>query len=64
MNPDLDILRSVPQRIIASGGIHKAAALRGAIKLLRPTVLITDEDAARELLLAESGSHGDGASRA
>ena len=64
MNPDLDILRSVPQRIIASGGIHKAAALRGAIKLLRPTVLITDEDAARELLLAESGEHGDGASRA
>ncbi len=49
------ILR-VPQRIIASGGLDKAAALCAALRLFRPTVLITDEKAAQRIL--EIDRHG------
>ena len=40
----------VPQRIIASGGLDKAVALRAALELFKPTVLITDEVAATRIL--------------
>jgi DNA-binding transcriptional regulator LsrR (DeoR family) len=48
-------VQSVPERVIASGGMEKIDAMLGAIRLMRPTVLITDEDSARELLLRSSG---------
>ncbi len=43
----------VPQRIIASGGLEKAAALHAALRLFKPTVLITDEAAATRILEVE-----------
>jgi DNA-binding transcriptional regulator LsrR (DeoR family) len=43
-----------PQRILTSGGREKVTTLLGAIALLRPTVLITDEVTAAALL-AEAG---------
>lgn len=43
-------LRSVPVRIIASGGADKVDSLLGAIKLIDCNVLITDEATARGLL--------------
>lgn len=46
----LKTIADVPQRIIASGGLRKAEALLGAIRLVRPTVLVTDEFAARRIL--------------
>jgi DNA-binding transcriptional regulator LsrR (DeoR family) len=50
MNVPTAMLRSVPSRILVSGGVAKAAALLGAIRCLRPTVLVTDEHAARAVL--------------
>ncbi|MES2979525.1 MAG: sugar-binding transcriptional regulator [Pseudomonadota bacterium] len=56
MSVPVDTLRAVPQRIIASGGINKVKALLGAIRLVSPTTLITDEHCARALLgLAQPG---------
>ncbi len=46
----LDTIAAVPKRIIASGGVRKAEALLGAIRLIRPSVLITDEFAAQRIL--------------
>ncbi len=43
-------LQHVPQRVMASGGIDKAAAMLGALRLLKPTVLVTDEAAAGRIL--------------
>jgi DNA-binding transcriptional regulator LsrR (DeoR family) len=43
-------LQLVSQRIIASGGLDKAAALLGALRLVKPTVLVTDEAAASRIL--------------
>lgn len=45
-----DELRAIPQRICVAGGAPKHEALRVAIKLGLPTVVITDEVAARALL--------------
>lgn len=47
---DLAQLRP-PERVLISGGKEKLRALRGAITVLRPTVLITDEITAKDLLL-------------
>ncbi|MDO9402704.1 MAG: sugar-binding domain-containing protein [Polaromonas sp.] len=56
MSVPVDTLKAVPRRIIASGGTQKAAALLGAIRLVAPTTLITDEHAARALIaLASQG---------
>jgi DNA-binding transcriptional regulator LsrR (DeoR family) len=44
-------LRSVPTRVIASGGNDKVDCLLGAIRLADCNVLITNEATARELLL-------------
>ena len=43
-------LRSVPTRILASGGQEKVECLLGAIKLIQANVLISNEETARELL--------------
>ena len=44
-------LRTVPTRVIASGGNNKVDCLLGAIKLIDCNVLITNEATARELLI-------------
>lgn len=50
MSVPLSTLESAQRRIIASGGVNKAEALLGALRLLKPSVLITDEHAARRVL--------------
>ncbi|MEY4698209.1 MAG: hypothetical protein RIT14_2637 [Pseudomonadota bacterium] len=52
MSAPIHTLCRAPERILASGGADKIAALRGAIALIRPTVLITDEITAASLLEA------------
>lgn len=47
---DLTQLRKTPERVLVSGGPEKVHALLGAINVLEPTVLITDEVTARALL--------------
>ncbi len=60
MSVPLARLRRTPQRILTSGGPDKIEALEGALRLLRPTVLVTDEATATTLLAhaaaAASGS--------
>lgn len=53
MSVDVDRIRRAPMRILTSGGPDKIDALLGAMKLLRPTVLITDEHSARKMIEAE-----------
>ena len=50
MSVDVDRLRKAPMRILTSGGEEKTEALVGAMKLLTPTVLSTDEESARRIL--------------
>ncbi len=50
MSVPLDIIRKVPVRVLAAGGASKVQALAGALKLLKPTVLITDEYTAKDVL--------------
>jgi deoxyribonucleoside regulator len=50
MAVELARLKRAPERVLVSGGKEKVRALRGAIKALNPTVLITDQVAAAELL--------------
>lgn len=50
MSAPLDALCRAPERILASGGADKIDALRGAMALIRPTTLITDEATASLLL--------------
>jgi DNA-binding transcriptional regulator LsrR (DeoR family) len=50
MSVDVDRIRRAPLRILSSGGADKADAMLGAMKLVQPTVLITDEQSARTLL--------------
>ena len=50
MSVDVDRLRKAPVRILTSGGAEKIDALLGAMKLLTPTVLITDEESARKMI--------------
>jgi len=45
-----ETLQAVPRRIMASGGQDKAEAVLGAMRLVRPTVLVTDEVVATRLL--------------
>lgn len=56
MSVPLATLTSAQRRIIASGGVKKAEALLGALRLVKPTVLITDEHAARRVLELDSAS--------
>lgn len=50
MSVPLATLEQARRRIIASGGSNKAEALLGALRLAKPTVLITDVHAARRVL--------------
>lgn len=50
VNPKLDDLRRVPELVLAAGGRQKVAIIRAAIRARLCHVLITDEDAAKELV--------------
>lgn len=50
MSAPIETLCRAPVRILASGGREKIDALHGAMALIRPTVLITDESTAAALL--------------
>ena len=52
---NVERLRRTPQRVLISGGPEKTAVLLGAMKLVAPTVFITDETTARTLLEAAPG---------
>lgn len=52
MSIPLETLRATPQRILTSGGPGKTQAVLGALRLLRPTVFITDEATAGRVLKA------------
>ncbi|HXZ14447.1 MAG TPA: sugar-binding transcriptional regulator [Roseiarcus sp.] len=49
MSVPMEAVRAAPIRVLAAGGLHKVAAIEGAIKLLKPTTLVTDEVVARKL---------------
>jgi DNA-binding transcriptional regulator LsrR (DeoR family) len=55
MSVDVERLRKAPMRILTSGGPEKIEALIGAMKLLAPTVLITDEESARRIIALHDG---------
>lgn len=52
MSIDLNSLRSARHIVLASGGEHRAIAIRAAIKRIGCNTLITDESAARAILAA------------
>ena len=46
----LSRLRRTPERVLISGGPDKLTALKAAIQIIAPTVLVTDEQSANRLL--------------
>ena len=46
----LNVIRAVPNRVLSSGGSDKIQAMIGALRLLEPTVCITDERTAAAML--------------
>jgi DNA-binding transcriptional regulator LsrR (DeoR family) len=50
MSIPLPTLQSAPRRVLVSGGLDKVDAMIGAMRLLRPTAVITDEVTAEALL--------------
>ncbi|MDH4990635.1 sugar-binding transcriptional regulator [Aquamicrobium lusatiense] len=56
MSVEVDRLRRAPVRVLTSGGSEKTDALLGAMNLIRPTVLITDEESARRMLAERAGA--------
>lgn len=56
MSVEVDRLRRAPVRVLTSGGAEKTDALLGAMNLIRPTVLITDEESARRMLAGHAGA--------
>jgi DNA-binding transcriptional regulator LsrR (DeoR family) len=58
MSVDVDRLRRAPLRILTSGGSEKIEALLGAMNLIAPTVLITDEESARRVLELHAAREG------
>jgi DNA-binding transcriptional regulator LsrR (DeoR family) len=46
----LEVLRTVPNRILCSGGADKVEAMIGAMRLLKPTICVTDEQTAVAVL--------------
>jgi DNA-binding transcriptional regulator LsrR (DeoR family) len=50
MSIPIRMLAATPARILVSGGLDKVEAMVGAINLIRPTVMITDEVTAEALL--------------
>ena len=51
---NLASLRQTPRLVLASGGWHKVEAIRAAVRLLSPSVLITDQVAAEGLLSGDA----------
>src|SRR5271157_5812478 len=49
MSVPMEAVQAAPIRVLAAGGAHKLVAIEGAIKLLKPTALVTDEATARKL---------------
>jgi DNA-binding transcriptional regulator LsrR (DeoR family) len=58
MSVDVERLRKAPLRILTSGGQEKIEALLGAMRLIAPTVLITDEESARRMLEMHAAREG------
>jgi DNA-binding transcriptional regulator LsrR (DeoR family) len=50
MSIPMETMRATPERILTSGGPEKTQAVIGALRLLRPTVFITDEITATVVL--------------
>jgi DNA-binding transcriptional regulator LsrR (DeoR family) len=50
MSVPIDTIAAAPIRVVAAGGAQKIQAIAGAIRLTRPTTLITDEISAAALL--------------
>ena len=50
MSIPVETIRAVPKRVLASGGADKAPAILGAIRLMQPTVFVTDALTAAEVL--------------
>jgi DNA-binding transcriptional regulator LsrR (DeoR family) len=50
MSIPIPTLQAAPRRVLVSGGTDKVEALVGAFRLLRPTMVITDEATAQALL--------------
>ena len=50
----IERLKSVPRRVMISGGLDKVDALMGGIKLVKANVLITSESTAAALLQAKN----------
>jgi len=49
MSVPMEAVRAAPIRVLAAGGLGKVDAIEGAVKLLEPTALVTDETTARKL---------------
>lgn len=49
ISANIGLLRRTAERVLISGGREKRVALRGAIRTLAPTTLVTDEETARDL---------------
>jgi deoxyribonucleoside regulator len=54
VSADLSQIQRTPERVLVSGGPDKIRALKGAIALMRPTVLVTDETTAQALVAQSS----------
>ena len=63
MSVEVDRLRRAPLRILTSGGAEKTEALLGAMTLIAPTVLITDEETARRMLDMHEATQAGGTGR-
>ncbi len=50
MSIPIDSLRKAPSRIIVGGGADKVEAIAAACRLLRPTMLVTDEATAKAMV--------------
>ena len=50
ISANLSRLRRTPERVLVSGGPDKLLALKAAIQIIAPTVLVTDEQSANRLL--------------
>lgn len=51
MGADLERLRGIPRKVVAAGGVHKESILRALLEQGLADVLVTDEEAAKRLVL-------------
>jgi deoxyribonucleoside regulator len=64
MSAGIERLRKAPIRLLASGGPEKVTALVGAMRLVDPTVFITDEVTAASMISRVAGRRPSGKKRA